>query len=141
MSEIELHKSPFHWKWVGITLLLYILLYYLPLSLVPGGFFTHTIVTTTSIKIIGAWSFAGIFIIAGISAFLAKVNIIIETIIACVCLGILFLVSNQIKFQATLEYNFTVLRELLTGAILVLSIASIGSWFGRQIQKSRRENL
>ena len=72
MSEMQSTPKKFQWKWVGISLLMYIVFYFLPLTLVPGGMFSGTIVTKASATFIGVWSFAGMIIIPAVAGYMPK---------------------------------------------------------------------
>lgn len=41
MSELSSTPNKFQWKWVWISLLMYVVFYFFPLTLVPGGRLSH----------------------------------------------------------------------------------------------------
>ncbi len=135
MSESQTPANSFRWKWVAISFLMYVVFYYFPISIVPGGFFSNSIVTNTSIKIIGAWAIAGVFIIAAVSGFIAKDFIMKEIIVAIIFLCILFLGSAQLKNNMPIEHNSAAFVKLFIGIIILSSIAIVGSLCGTQYQK------
>lgn len=135
MSVTQTKINSFRWKWVAITLLMFVLFYYFPLSVMPGGLLSNSIVTNTSIKLIGAWAFAGIFIIASVLGFIAKDFILKETTVSVLILCVLFLGSAQIKNNSSVEYSLAASVKIFIGIITLSIIAIIGSFCGAQIHK------
>jgi hypothetical protein len=101
----------------------------------PGGLLSNSIVTNTSIKLIGAWAFAGIFIIASVLGFIAKDFILKETTVSVLILCVLFLGSAQIKNNSSVEYSLAASVKIFIGIITLSIIAIIGSFCGAQIHK------
>ncbi len=135
MPEPPTPPRKLQWKWVGISLLMYIVFYFLPLSLVPGGFLSASIVTKASTIFIGIWSFAGLFIIGATAGLISKGVTIKEPAIAAVCLAILWLVAIQIRINIAVRLTKESLIGLLIAFATVFLVALVGAWFGEFVQK------
>ena len=135
MSEMPSTPKKFQWKWVWISLLMYIVFYFLPLTLVPGGMFSGTIVTKASATFIGVWSFAGMIIISAIAGYISKGVTIREPAVAAIGLVILSLVAVQIKFNAAMQFTTVSLLGLLIALAIVAGLSLAGAWFGEILQK------
>lgn len=135
MSELPSTPSKFQWKWVGISLLMYIVFYFLPLSLVPGGFLSGTVVTKASAIFIGIWSFAGMFIIAAVAGFISKGITIREPAVAALGLVILWIVAIQIMFNIAVHFTAQSVLGLLLALAIAVILALGGAWFGERLQK------
>ena len=67
MDEQSSRITKIHWKWVGITLLLYLVFYPSPMLL------AHYLLAPKAAEIfIGSWLFAGIIIIGAVTGYLSE---------------------------------------------------------------------
>jgi len=137
MTEPTAPEKKFQWRWVWIPLLMYVVFYFLPLALVPGGLLTRTIVTKASATFIGIWMFAGVFIIAGVAGFISKGVTIKEPAVAAFCLVVLWgavvLLRSYIPGGGRQVAILSV--GVLVSAILAGLLALGGAWFGERAQK------
>ena len=137
MIEPSTPSKKLQWKWVWIPVFMYVVFYFLPLALVPGGLLTNTIVTKASATFIGIWMFAGVFIIASVAGFISKGVTIKEPAIAAFCLVVLWgavellrsYIPGGVRQVAILSVG------VLVGAILAGLLALAGAWFGERAQK------
>jgi hypothetical protein len=135
MSESPSTPKKFQWKWVWISLLMYVVFYFLPLTLVPGGMLSGTIVTKASAAFIGVWSFAGMIIISGIAGYISKGVTIKEPAVAAVGLVILSLVAVHIRFNAAIQVTTQSIVGLIIALAVVAGLSLAGAWFGEILQK------
>ena len=132
--EFEPVHNRFQWKWVSISLLMYFVFYFLPLSLIPGGFLSGTVVTKASTVVIGIWSVAGILVIAAAAGFLSKGVTIKEPAVAAVGLIVLWILAAAVKFNIALRFTMDTLW-FIAALIIVGLLALGGAWFGERVQK------
>jgi hypothetical protein len=137
----ELPPNKFQWKWVWISLSMYIVFYFLPLSLVPGGLLSDKLVTPASGIFIGAWSIGGMIIISAIAGFISNGVTIKEPVVAALGLLILWFIAVQIKFNSVIHFNRNSLWEFLIFLGIVGLLALGGASFGELIQKSGRKKI
>jgi len=135
MSETPSVPKQFQWKWVGISLLMYIVFYFLPLTLVPGGVLSGTAITKASAVFIGVWSFAGMIIISSIAGYISKGVTIKEPVAAAVGLVILSLVALHFQFNAMIRFTVDSVAALIIALALVVGLSLAGAWFGEFLQE------
>jgi hypothetical protein len=135
MSELSTTPKQFQWKWVGISLLMYIVFYFLPLTLVPGGMLSGTAVTKASAVFIGVWSFAGMIVISAVAGYISKGVTIKEPAAAAVGLVILSLVALHFKFNAAMQFTVQSILGLVIALAVVAGLSLAGAWFGEILQK------
>lgn len=135
MSELQPAPKGIQWKWVWISLLMYLLFYFLPLALVPGGIISGAVVTKSSAIFIGLWSFAGLIIIAAIAGFLSEGVTVREPALAAIGVMILWVVSVQMRFNSAIRFTFEATAAFVLALFIVGLLALGGAWFGEQLQK------
>lgn len=135
MSEMPSTPKKFQWKWVWISLLMYVVFYFFPLTLVPGGMLSGTTVTKASAVFIGVWSFAGMIIISAIAGYISKGVTIREPAAASIGLVILTLVAVQIRFNAAMQVTTLSVFGLIITLAVVAGLSLAGAWFGEILQK------
>jgi hypothetical protein len=135
MPDMPSAPKQFQWKWVGISLLMYIVFYFFPLTLVPGGMLSGTVVTKASAMFIGVWSFAGMIIISAAAGYVSKGVTIKEPAAAAIGLVILSLVAVQIKFNAAIQVTTQGIIGLIIALAVVAGLSLAGAWFGEILQK------
>lgn len=116
------------WKWVGITLGLYLVFYLLPLFMVG-----HMPASKLAVLFAGAWLFAGIIIIAAVAGYLSKGVTMWEPAIAGAVLYALCFIAD-----ATLSTRIALLQDLAPPAVtlaLVFLISLYGAWWGENAQE------
>ena len=130
-------QTTFQWKWVGSSLLLYIVFYFIPLTFIPGGVFTEGPIPMWSAKVVGAWAFSGIFIIAAASGYLSKGVTILEPVVASIGLTVIFMLATKIKFNHKLAESAENETVFITLGIAFLMLSFCGAWMGERIQNPR----
>jgi hypothetical protein len=135
MTDSSSSSKRLQWKWVLISLLLYIVFYFLPLTLVSGGMFSAGPVTKASAVFIGVWSFAGLIIVSAIAGYISKGVTIKEPVIAAVGLVILSFVAVQIKFNAAMHFTAMGVLGLFVALAVVAGLSLAGAGFGELLQK------
>jgi hypothetical protein len=134
MTELITPTGKIQWKWVGITFILYVLFYLLPL-VVTIEFFPNLFI------IPGIWIFGGIVIVAAIAGYISDGVTIWEPAIAAVGLILLLLgYSALVVFSTTFRGDF--LRGvvlLVIPAIIVFVLSLTGAWLGERAQNFWKE--
>jgi hypothetical protein len=135
MNDSSSLPKKFQWKWVWISLLMYVVFYFFPLTLVPGGMLSGTTVTKASAMFIGVWSFAGMIVISGVAGYISKGVTVREPAVAAVGLVILSLVAVEIKFNAAIRFTTQSVLGLIIALAVVAGLSLAGAWFGEIVQK------
>ena len=91
MTEPTGTVNKFQWKWVGITLAMYLVFYLLPL--VFGVLLIRSGGGNIGITIVGAWLFGGIIIVAAVAGYLSKGVTILEPAIASISMIFLWMLT------------------------------------------------
>jgi hypothetical protein len=128
-------RQKFQWKWVGISLLMYVVFYFFPLTLVPGGMLSGTVVTKASAVFIGVWSFAGMIVISAVAGYISKGVTIREPAVAAIGLVILSFAAVQIKFNAAMQFTTLSVLGIVIALAFVAGLSLAGAWFGEILQK------
>lgn len=116
------------WKWVWITLGMYLVFYVIPLAVASmlGGSLGHTLV--------GGWSFGGVILISGVAGMLSEGTTIWEPAIAGVLMTVLWYAGFEI-IHAT--RGLPVKLDLNTVVIVLVAIfglSLLGAGLGEGIQ-------
>ncbi len=128
MADESTVTKKFQWKWVLISLAMYIVLYFLVLGIMPGGFLGTEVASRI-------WAVAGVFLIAALAGYLSKGVTVWEIVIAAVVVVALMYIA--------VELGLTVAVPLGTGGKPVLTLliifvfSAIGAWLGERIQSSK----
>ncbi len=135
MTELITPTGKIQWKWVGITFILYVLFYLLPL-VITIEFFPNLFI------IPGIWIFGGIVIVAAIVGYISEGVTIWEPAIAAVGLILLLLgYSAVVVFSTTFRGDF--LRGvvfLVIPAVVVFVLSLTGAWLGERAQNFWKDN-
>ena len=130
MSESLTSSKKLQWKWVGITLFMYIIFYPLPL------FVAYYILAPKAAEIIiGTWLFAGIIIIGAIAGYLSKGVTLLEPAIAGAGFIILFIIAIATQ---SLPAGLSILQsivQLIVTIIFFFLMSLFGAWLGECTQK------
>lgn len=123
MSEPSTHSRKLQWKWVGISIVMYAVLYLLPLLLFMDMGMVGFI-----------WLFAGIIIVAGLAGYLSKEVTIVEPAIAGGGLMAMFFAGLIVFTPRQINMNaFWVYSAVTVLGVFLLSL--LGSWLGERAQK------
>jgi hypothetical protein len=116
------------WKWVGITLLMYMIFYLVPLFIVG-----EIPVSNASVVFAGVWLFAGIVVVAAVAGYLSEGVTIWEPVIAGVVLYTLCFIVD-----ATLPVRIALLQNLAPPAV-TLAVVFILSLYGAKWGETAQE--
>ena len=121
------------WKWVVITLAMYLILYFLPFLL------TEKLALGTGYKnllmILTIWKFVGILIVAAVAGYLSKGVTILEPALAGISMIVLWITAFVLFFPGG---NFDVRKDtLVTIEIMAFVFVSslFGAWLGERAQR------
>lgn len=135
MAESSPQSKKLQWKWVGITFVMYMICYLLPI-LVVGGVFGNFVVSYKAGMFIGAWSFGGAVILPAIAGYISKGITILEPAIAGVGLVALWFLAYRVFIArysgASISEDIPSLIGIMA-SIFVLSL--LGAWLGERAQK------
>jgi hypothetical protein len=124
MPEASKHLKKLQWKWVGISMVMYALLYLLPLLLLANSAEVLAFI----------WLFAGIIIISGLAGYLSKEVTIVEPAIAGAGLILLFFVGQILFTPRQIRMQGIWIPVVIT-AVGVFVLSLVGSWLGERAQK------
>ena len=134
MAELSTGSKKLDWNWVGVTFVLYVIFYLLPILLV-GGVFGNFIITTKAGLFIGAWSFGAALILSAIVGFLSKGVTILEPAIGGVILVILWFLAYRVFIARYSEARVFVDIPYLVGIMISIFLLSLlGAWYGEKAQ-------
>jgi hypothetical protein len=132
MTESSIQSKKLQWKWVGITFVMYLLFYLLPLILVD--FFS----AKTAFVLIGCWIFGGIIIVAAVAGYLSEGVTIWEPAIAGAGLVLILFITLAMYFHIHSRPGITLFGEIagiLVPAIIVFLLSLFGAWLGERAQQ------
>ncbi len=135
----ELPTKKLQWKWVWISLGMYVVFYFLPLSLLPGGWLSGRTVTTTSAMVISSWMFAGIVVISGLAGYLSEEVTIREPAIAALLLMILWLAAEQVSLNDAMHLSGATIAMIALVLALMGLLALGGAAIGERIQRAGKK--
>ncbi len=138
MPDVQSTRTKIQWKWVWTLLLMYVALYFFPLSLVPGGFLSRTIVTKGSATLTGIWSLAGMFIIAAVAGFVSRGVSMKEPAVVALCVGGLWFLALQITFNRVIRFSSEQTLGPMTALLVIVTLAIGGAWYGERMQILQR---
>lgn len=135
MAESSQQFKKLQWEWVGITFVMYMICYLLPI-LVAGGVFGNFVVSYKAGIFIGAWSFGGAVILPAIAGYISKGITILEPGIAGVGLVALWFVAYRVFIA---RYSARGVSEDIPSLIAIMAIifalSLLGAWWGERAQK------
>lgn len=129
MADETRSTKKFQWKWVLISLAMYIVLYFLVLGIMPGGFMGTEVATRI-------WAVAGVFLIAAIAGFLSRGVTVWEIVLAAVAVVVLLYVAAELGLNVAVPLG-TGTKPVLT-LLIIFVFSSIGAWLGERIQRSKK---
>ncbi len=135
MADTSIQPRKLQWKWVGITFLLEVVFYLLPILFV-GGVLGDYIISIKAGLFIGAWSFGGAILFPAIAGFLSKGITIWEPAIAGVVLVALWYAAFRVFFARYIASGISIdipYLALIMTIIFLLSL--VGAWYGERAQK------
>jgi Na+/citrate or Na+/malate symporter len=129
MTESLTSSKKLQWKWVGITLLLYVVFY-------PSPIFIANYILAQKVAefFTGAWTFAGIIIIGAVAGYLSKEVTIWEPAIAGASLIALCFTALTILMPRRPQILHAIVPLIIMMAIVFL-LSLLGAWLGERAQK------
>ena len=134
----EPSAGKFHWKWVWLSLLMYIVFYSLPIALTPGGVLNDSSITKTSSYFMTIWGIGGMILISAVAGFISKGGIIKEQTVAAIGLMILWFIVIPPRFDSPFRFSTAIVLVMLIGIAIPL-LALGGAWLGELIQRAGRK--
>jgi hypothetical protein len=135
MDEQSSGSNKLNWKWIGITLLLYLVFYPSPMLL------AHYLLAPKAAEIfIGTWLFAGIIIIGAVTGYLSEGVTLWEPAIAAGGFIALFIIVGIIT-SAILGGGpkgltfFQSVVQLIAIIVIFFVFSLFGAWIGERAQK------
>lgn len=128
MADESSKSKKLQWKWVLISLVMYIVLYFLVLATMQGGILSGDVATRV-------WAVAGVFLIAGIAGYLSKGVTIWEIVIAAIVVMALVYVAAELGLNVAVPLG-TGGKPVLT-LFIIFVFSSLGAWLGERIQRSK----
>lgn len=116
------------WRWVWITLGMFVLLYFFPIiaaSNMRGEFST---------KVIGGWSFGGVLVITALAGYLSKGVTIWEPAVAGGLLTVLWYIG--LRFFTAVKLDVIQLAVVL---VAIFGLSLLGAGLGEGIQNAAKK--
>ena len=127
----EDQSTRFQWKWVWITLGMFVVFYVIPLLAASSVHWKF------GEKLIAGWSFGGVVVIAAVSAMLSKGVTIWEPAVAGGFLTILWYIIFQV-ITLTTGHPFRLdIDRLIVVLIAIFGLSLLGAGLGEGIQNVR----
>jgi hypothetical protein len=133
--EGDLPLGKFQWVWVVVTLMMYIVLYLVPLYLL-GGAFSSGFPAHAQRMFSGTWVFAGIIITAGLAGFMSKGVTIWEPVVGSIGFIVLVILMNELARVLRGGMFHLQVRDDLTTLVFFFLLSLLGSWLGELWQKT-----
>jgi len=124
----------FQWKWVVLSLLVYMIFYFLPLMMVPGGIISGGATNDLTYYVLGIWGTAGVFIISAIMAYFSPGITVWEAVVSALGVVVLAVVivsleTNKLILSTTSDVvGFSILL------LVVFGMSYMGGWWGERLQ-------
>jgi hypothetical protein len=135
MADASARAHKLQWKWVGITFLLEVIFYLLPILFV-GRVFGDFVISIKAETFIGAWSFGGAILLPAIAGFLSKGITIWEPAIAGVLLVVIWYIAFRLFFARYIAPGISEdIPYLILIMILIFLLSLLGAWYGERAQK------
>jgi len=127
MAESSTQSKKLQWKWVGISLLMYVLFYLLPIVILGKVFGINNQVLFSN------WVFGGVTIVAAVAGYLSEGVTIWEPAIAGAGLGFLWVIFILLFVR---YYSISGdIVQLLTAMSILFLLSLLGAWFGDRAKK------
>lgn len=142
MPEPSAQFRKFQWKWVGITIAAYVVLYVLP-NLIALGVFSHGAPGHAADILLSIWSFAGIIVIAAAVGYLSEGITLWEPAVAASLLLVVALAISALRIlfspvgDKLTVFHMAVHMIVMVAIVFLLSL--LGAWLGERAQKLWRK--
>jgi hypothetical protein len=133
--EGSLPTGKFQWLWVVVTLMMYIVLYLIPLYLF-GGAFSSGFPAHAQRMFSGTWVFAGIIVTAGLAGFMSKGVTIWEPVVGSVGFVMMVILMNELASVLRGGVFHLQVRDDVTTLVFFFLLSLLGSWMGELWQKA-----
>jgi hypothetical protein len=138
MADSLLRFKKLEWKWVWITMALYVAFYFLPIFLIGSVLRPHVSVQLDN-SLLAIWFLGGIFLVSAYASFKSRGITVWEPVVSSVGAVVLMFLINSAEralsghFQSFQFYNFT----LVSGVFFAFSL--VGAVCGELLQQSMEE--
>lgn len=126
--------SAFQWKWVGVSVAMYLVFYFLPLMLIPGGILSGADATSWSVYALGIWGTAGIFILSAIPAYYSRGVTVWEPVVSAVVLVLLVATASVLDYNTLVINASSHVTEFVIMLFVVFALSYVGAWWGERHQ-------
>jgi len=133
-DEYEEIEPGFQWKWVILSLLVYLIFYFLPLMMVPGGIISGGAANELSVYVIGIWGTAGVFIISAIMAYFSPGITVWEAVVSAVGVVVLMVVVLSLETNTLVLASTSDVAGFSIVLLVVFGMAYMGGWWGEKLQ-------
>ncbi len=135
MADAPAQSNKLQWKWVGITFLMEIVFYLLPI-LFASGVFGNNVISIKAEMFIGAWSFGGAILLPAIAGFLSEGITIWEPAMAGVMLVAIWYIAFRLFFAQYIAPGISEdVPYLILIMVLIFLLSLLGAWYGERAQK------
>ncbi len=133
--EGSIPLGKFQWVWVVVTMIMYIVLYLVPLYLF-GGAFSSGFPAHAQRMFSGTWVFAGIIITAGLAGFMSKGVTIWEPVVGSLGFIVLAVLMSELARVLRGGTFHLQVRDNVTTLVFFFLLSLLGSWMGELWQKT-----
>jgi peptidoglycan/LPS O-acetylase OafA/YrhL len=133
MTESLTRPKRLQWKWVLITLTMYILFCILPIFII-GNYFTHRV----GVQFISSWMFGEIILVAAVAVYLSHDITIWEPALAGAGLAIAFFLSMIVYIRIFVNPGYKITGKIilfLVPTTTVFLLTLLGAWLGERLHK------
>jgi hypothetical protein len=129
MADESSSPKKLKWKWVLISIVMYLILYFLVLLTMEGGKWSGP-------EAARIWAVAGVFLIAAIAGYVSKGVTIWEIVIAAVAVCALMYAAVELGLNVAVPLG-TGGKPVLT-LLIIFIFSALGAWLGERIAKTQR---
>ena len=134
----------FQWKWVWISLLIYVVLHSLPIGLLPGGVFSSTNLSKTSSFLMAVWGIGGMLLVSALIGYFTKGGMVKEQSVGAIALMFLWFIVIPPNIERPFRFSDEI-KFIISIGTAVAVLALIGAWWGGLVyrvgQKHKQHNL
>jgi len=139
MTEASKSAKKLQWKWVGITIVFYLLFYVLPLLLASGAI-SRGAPGPVATLILAVWCFAGVFINGAVVAYLSEDTTLWEPVVGASVLVTIALAVEAFQVMVSPAGDrqslfLHVIAPVMIWIALAFILSLTGTWFGKRAQK------
>ena len=139
MSPDVPEQSPpsFQWNWVAVSLVVYLIFYFFPLMLVPGGIIGGGLANEVTLYVVGIWGIAGIFVISAVMAYFSKGITVWEAVVSAFGVVLLMVVSASLELRTVVLKTSDDYIGFGIALVVVFAMSYMGAWWGEKLQNAK----